>query len=118
MFYLLFHPPTHNVPYTVNTLMHLDMLMVCHHLDPNILEDVTLQSSNSCRREKLQLEELFCMTCGSIQQISLPTLVQWEEWGEVIIRTWQTAHKMKQRGELKIGEHSLTPRVNPVCICG
>ena len=87
-------------PYTVNTVAeHLDMLMVCHHLDPNIAEDVAFAESR-IRKETIAAEDIlhdlgaFSMMASDSQAMG--------RVGEVIIRTWQTAHKMKiQRGALK-----------------
>jgi urease subunit alpha len=86
-------------PYTVNTLdEHLDMLMVCHHLDPSIPEDVAFAESR-IRRETIAAEDIlhdlgaFSMMASDSQAMG--------RVGEVIIRTWQTADKMKkQRGAL------------------
>ncbi|MCP5208087.1 MAG: urease subunit alpha [Hahellaceae bacterium] len=86
-------------PYTVNTIdEHLDMLMVCHHLDPNIPEDVAFADSR-IRKETIAAEDIlhdmgvFSMIASDSQAMG--------RIGEVICRTWQTAHKMKvQRGEL------------------
>ena len=84
-------------PYTVNTIAeHLDMLMVCHHLDPAIAEDVAFAESR-IRRETIAAEDIlhdlgaFSMMASDSQAMG--------RVGEVIVRTWQTAHKMKvQRG--------------------
>ncbi len=86
-------------PYTVNTLEeHLDMLMVCHHLDPNIPEDVAFAESR-IRRETIAAEDILQDT-GAFSMISSDSQAMGRV-GEVIIRTWQTAHKMKvQRGQL------------------
>jgi len=86
-------------PYTVNTVdEHLDMLMVCHHLDPAIAEDVAFADSR-IRRETIAAEDIlhdlgaFCMISSDSQAMG--------RVGEVVTRTWQTAHKMKvQRGPL------------------
>ncbi len=86
-------------PYTVNTVdEHLDMLMVCHHLDPNIPEDVAFADSR-IRKETIAAEDIlhdlgvFSMIASDSQAMG--------RVGEVICRTWQTAHKMKvQRGLL------------------
>lgn len=86
-------------PYTVNTVdEHLDMLMVCHHLSPTIAEDVAFAESR-IRRETIAAEDIlhdmgvFSMIASDSQAMG--------RVGEVIIRTWQTAHKMKvQRGAL------------------
>ncbi|MCC7548449.1 MAG: urease subunit alpha [Burkholderiales bacterium] len=86
-------------PYTINTVdEHLDMLMVCHHLDPAIAEDVAFAESR-IRRETIAAEDIlhdigaFSMMASDSQAMG--------RVGEVIMRTWQTAHKMKvQRGAL------------------
>lgn len=87
------------LPYTVNTVdEHLDMLMVCHHLDPAIAEDVAFAESR-IRRETIAAEDIlhdmgaFSMTSSDSQAMG--------RVGEVVLRTWQVAHKMKQeRGPL------------------
>jgi urease subunit alpha len=86
-------------PYTVNTLdEHLDMLMVCHHLDGTIPEDVAFAESR-IRRETIAAEDIL-HDLGAISMISSDSQAMGRV-GEVIIRTWQTAHKMKrQRGAL------------------
>ncbi|MBA3324147.1 MAG: urease subunit alpha [Rhodobacteraceae bacterium] len=86
-------------PYTVNTLEeHLDMLMVCHHLDPAIAEDVAFAESR-IRRETIAAEDIL-HDLGAFSIISSDSQAM-GRIGEVIIRTWQTAHKMKlQRGRL------------------
>ncbi|MBD1837091.1 urease subunit alpha [Coleofasciculus sp. FACHB-64] len=86
-------------PYTVNTLdEHLDMLMVCHHLDPSIAEDVAFAESR-IRRETIAAEDIL-HDLGAFSMISSDSQAMGRV-GEVIIRTWQTAHKMKvQRGNL------------------
>ena len=88
------------MPYTVNTLdEHLDMLMVCHHLDPRIPEDVAFAESR-IRRETIAAEDIL-HDLGAISMMSSDSQAMGRV-GEVIIRTWQTAHKMKQqRGRLK-----------------
>src|ERR1700691_2370697 len=87
-------------PYTVNTLdEHLDMLMVCHHLDPAIAEDVAFAESR-IRRETIAAEDIL-HDLGAFSMISSDSQAMGRV-GEVIIRTWQTAHKMKtQFGPLK-----------------
>jgi len=90
-------------PYTVNTIAeHLDMLMVCHHLDPAIAEDVAFAESR-IRKETIAAEDIlhdlgaFSMMASDSQAMG--------RVGEVIIRTWQTAHKMKvQRGGIPDNE--------------
>ncbi len=86
-------------PYTLNTLdEHLDMLMVCHHLDPNIPEDIAFAESR-IRRETIAAEDIL-HDLGAFSMISSDSQAMGRV-GEVIIRTWQTAHKMKvQRGQL------------------
>ncbi len=86
-------------PYTVNTLdEHLDMLMVCHHLDPGIPEDVAFAESR-IRRETIAAEDIL-HDLGAFSMIASDSQAMGRV-GEVIIRTWQTAHKMKlQRGSL------------------
>ncbi len=87
-------------PFTVNTLdEHLDMLMVCHHLDAGIAEDVAFAESR-IRRETIAAEDIL-HDIGAISMFSSDSQAMGRV-GEVIIRTWQTAHKMKsQRGALK-----------------
>jgi urease subunit alpha len=87
-------------PFTVNTLdEHLDMLMVCHHLDPSIAEDVAFAESR-IRRETIAAEDILHDT-GAFAMMSSDSQAMGRV-GEVVIRTWQTAHKMKvQRGALK-----------------
>jgi urease subunit alpha len=86
-------------PYTVNTLdEHLDMLMVCHHLDPSIPEDVAFAESR-IRRETIAAEDIL-HDLGAFSIISSDSQAMGRV-GEVLIRTWQTADKMKrQRGPL------------------
>ena len=86
-------------PYTANTLdEHLDMLMVCHHLDPSIPEDIAFAESR-IRRETIAAEDIL-HDLGALSMISSDSQAMGRV-GEVIIRTWQTAHKMKlQRGAL------------------
>ena len=82
-------------PYTSNTLdEHLDMLMVCHHLDPAIPEDVAFAESR-IRRETIAAEDIL-HDLGAISMISSDSQAMGRV-GEVILRTWQTAHKMKQQ---------------------
>ena len=89
-------------PYTVNTVdEHLDMLMVCHHLDPGIAEDVAFAESR-IRRETIAAEDIL-HDLGAISMMSSDSQAM-GRIGEVITRTWQTAHKMKmQRGALGSG---------------
>jgi urease subunit alpha len=86
-------------PYTVNTLdEHLDMLMVCHHLDPAIAEDLAFAESR-IRRETIAAEDIL-HDLGALSMMSSDSQAM-GRIGEVITRTWQTAHKMKvQRGSL------------------
>ena len=87
------------MPYTVNTIdEHLDMLMVCHHLDPSIAEDIAFAESR-IRRETIAAEDIL-HDLGAFSMMSSDSQAMGRV-GEVIIRTWQTAHKMKvQRGAL------------------
>ena len=87
------------MPYTVNTVdEHLDMLMVCHHLDASIAEDLAFAESR-IRRETIAAEDVL-HDLGAISMMSSDSQAMGRV-GEVIIRTWQTAHKMKgQRGWL------------------
>ena len=87
-------------PYTVNTLEeHLDMLMVCHHLDKSIPEDIAFAESR-IRKETIAAEDML-HDLGAFSIIASDSQAMGRV-GEVIIRTWQTAHKMRvQRGRLK-----------------
>lgn len=87
-------------PYTVNTIdEHLDMLMVCHHLDAGIPEDIAFAESR-IRRETIAAEDIL-HDLGAFSMMSSDSQAMGRV-GEVIIRTWQTAHKMKvQRGSLQ-----------------
>ncbi|WP_310491606.1 urease subunit alpha [Dechloromonas sp.] len=87
------------MPYTVNTIdEHLDMLMVCHHLDPSIAEDIAFAESR-IRRETIAAEDIL-HDLGAFSMMSSDSQAMGRV-GEVIIRTWQAAHKMKlQRGTL------------------
>src|SRR6187455_1480712 len=86
-------------PYTRNTLEeHLDMLMVCHHLDPEIPEDVAFAESR-IRKETIAAEDIL-HDIGALSIIASDSQAMGRV-GEVITRTWQTAHKMRvQRGAL------------------
>ena len=86
-------------PYTVNTVdEHLDMLMVCHHLDPGIAEDVAFAESR-IRRETIAAEDIL-HDLGAFSMLSSDSQAMGRV-GEVVTRTWQSAHKMKQqRGPL------------------
>ena len=90
-------------PYTVNTIEeHLDMLMVCHHLSPNVPEDVAFADSR-IRKETIAAEDIL-QDLGVFSMMSSDSQAMGRV-GEVITRTWQTAHKMKiQRGCLE-GDH-------------
>ena len=87
------------MPYTVNTLdEHVDMLMVCHHLDASIAEDLAFAESR-IRKETIAAEDVL-HDLGAISMMSSDSQAMGRV-GEVIVRTWQTAHKMKaQRGAL------------------
>jgi urease subunit alpha len=87
------------MPYTVNTLdEHVDMLMVCHHLDPSIAEDLAFAESR-IRKETIAAEDVL-HDLGAISMMSSDSQAMGRV-GEVILRTWQTAHKMLvQRGKL------------------
>jgi urease subunit alpha len=87
------------MPYTINTIdEHLDMLMVCHHLDPAIAEDIAFAESR-IRRETIAAEDIL-HDLGAFSMMSSDSQAMGRV-GEVIIRTWQAAHKMKlQRGSL------------------
>ena len=87
------------MPYTVNTLdEHVDMLMVCHHLDPSIAEDLAFAESR-IRKETIAAEDIL-HDLGAISMFSSDSQAMGRV-GEVIMRCWQTAHKMKgQRGKL------------------
>jgi urease subunit alpha len=86
-------------PFTVNTIdEHLDMLMVCHHLDPSIAEDLAFAESR-IRKETIAAEDIL-HDIGALSMMSSDSQAM-GRLGEVITRTWQTAHKMKvQRGRL------------------
>jgi len=87
------------MPFTINTIdEHLDMLMVCHHLDPSIPEDLAFAESR-IRKETIAAEDIL-HDLGALSILSSDSQAMGRV-GEVIIRTWQTAHKMKaQRGAL------------------
>ncbi|MBG6073408.1 MULTISPECIES: urease subunit alpha [unclassified Polaromonas] len=87
------------MPYTINTLdEHVDMLMVCHHLNPSIAEDLAFAESR-IRKETIAAEDIL-HDLGAISMMSSDSQAMGRV-GEVIIRTWQNAHKMKQqRGKL------------------
>lgn len=92
-------------PYTINTIAeHLDMLMVCHHLDPSVPEDLAFADSR-IRKETIAAEDIL-HDLGVFSMISSDSQAMGRV-GEVISRTWQTADKMKrQRGELIAGEEN------------
>ena len=93
-------------PYTINTIdEHLDMLMVCHHLDSAIPEDIAFADSR-IRKETIAAEDIF-HDLGAFSMIASDSQAMGRV-GEVITRTWQTAHKMKvQRGALKEDNESM-----------
>ena len=88
------------MPFTINTIdEHLDMLMVCHHLDKNVPEDIAFAESR-IRKETIAAEDIL-HDMGAFSIIASDSQAMGRV-GEVIIRTWQTAHKMKdQRGSLQ-----------------
>ncbi len=89
-------------PYTVNTIdEHLDMLMVCHHLDPSIPEDVAFAESR-IRRETIAAEDIL-HDLGAFSMIASDSQAMGRV-GEVVCRTWQTAHKMKQQRGVLSGD--------------
>ena len=97
------------MPYTVNTLdEHVDMLMVCHHLDASIAEDLAFAESR-IRKETIAAEDVL-HDLGAISMMSSDSQAMGRV-GEVILRTWQTAHKMKQqRGQLADPHGATTDR--------
>ena len=97
------------MPYTVNTLdEHVDMLMVCHHLDAGIAEDLAFAESR-IRKETIAAEDVL-HDLGAISMMSSDSQAMGRV-GEVILRTWQTAHKMKQqRGQLADPHGATTDR--------
>jgi urease subunit alpha len=97
------------MPFTVNTMdEHLDMLMVCHHLNPRVPEDIAFAESR-IRRETIAAEDIL-HDLGAISIMSSDSQAMGRV-GEVIIRTWQTAHKMKvQRGPLADGKPTETTK--------
>jgi urease subunit alpha len=99
------------MPFTVNTMdEHLDMLMVCHHLNPRVPEDIAFAESR-IRRETIAAEDIL-HDMGAISIMSSDSQAMGRV-GEVIIRTWQTAHKMKlQRGQLADGKPGKTGNDN------
>ncbi len=115
-------------PYTINTIdEHLDMLMVCHHLDSKIPEDVAFAESR-IRPETIAAEDIL-HDLGAFSIMSSDSQAMGRV-GEVICRTWQTAHKMKeQRGKLESTEHPAADNfralryiakytINPAIACG
>ncbi|CAG8491359.1 7424_t:CDS:2 [Paraglomus brasilianum] len=115
-------------PYTSNTLdEHVDMLMVCHHLDKNIPEDVAFAESR-IRAETIAAEDVL-HDIGAISIISSDSQAM-GRIGEVVLRTWKTAHKMKvQRGRLgteedgsadnfRIRRYVAKYTINPAIVCG
>jgi len=92
------------MPYTVNTLdEHVDMLMVCHHLDASIAEDLAFAESR-IRKETIAAEDVL-HDLGAISMMSSDSQAMGRV-GEVIIRTWQSAHKMKQQRGALAGDTS------------
>ena len=114
-------------PFTINTLdEHLDMLMVCHHLNPSLPEDLAFAESR-IRGETIAAEDIL-HDLGAISMMSSDSQAMGRV-GEVIIRTWQTAHKMKQqRGSLpgdspandnqRIKRYLAKYTINPAIACG
>ncbi len=115
-------------PFTINTLdEHLDMLMVCHHLNPGLPEDIAFAESR-IRGETIAAEDIL-HDLGAISMMSSDSQAMGRV-GEVIIRTWQTAHKMKQqRGSLpdddgsgsdnqRIKRYLAKYTINPAIACG
>ena len=114
-------------PFTINTLdEHLDMLMVCHHLNPGLPEDIAFAESR-IRGETIAAEDIL-HDLGAISMMSSDSQAMGRV-GEVIIRTWQTAHKMKQqRGSLpedsarhdnqRIKRYLAKTTINPALACG
>ena len=101
---------TPTMPYTVNTIAeHLDMLMVCHHLDPKVPEDIAFADSR-IRRQTIAAEDVL-QDMGIISMMSSDTMAM-GRIGEVVTRTWQNASKMKQqRGPLQGDEENDNNRV-------
>ncbi|MEW6543298.1 MAG: urease subunit alpha [Nitrospirota bacterium] len=99
------------MPFTVNTMdEHLDMLMVCHHLNPRVPEDIAFAESR-IRRETIAAEDIL-HDMGAISIMSSDSQAMGRV-GEVIVRTWQTAHKMKvQRGQLAWDGKTLSKQPN------
>jgi urease subunit alpha len=99
------------MPFTVNTMdEHLDMLMVCHHLNPRVPEDIAFAESR-IRRETIAAEDIL-HDMGAISIMSSDSQAMGRV-GEVIIRTWQTAHKMKvQRGQLAGDGRTIAKQAN------
>jgi urease subunit alpha len=100
------------MPYTVNTLdEHVDMLMVCHHLDPSIAEDLAFAESR-IRKETIAAEDIL-HDLGAISMFSSDSQAMGRV-GEVVMRCWQTAHKMKQqRGWLGLAPFALSLSKGP-----
>lgn len=91
------------MPYTVNTIdEHLDMMMVCHHLNVNLPEDIAFAESR-IRKETIAAEDIL-HDLGALSMISSDSQAM-GRIGETIIRTWQTAHKMKLQRGLLPGDH-------------
>ena len=91
------------MPYTVNTVdEHLDMLMVCHHLDASVAEDLAFAESR-IRRETIAAEDVL-HDLGAISMMSSDSQAMGRV-GEVIMRTWQTARKMREARGRRAGAH-------------
>ena len=91
------------MPYTRNTLdEHVDMLMVCHHLDASIAEDLAFAESR-IRKETIAAEDIL-HDLGAISMMSSDSQAMGRV-GEVILRTWQTAHKMKVQRLAGLGDN-------------
>ena len=97
-------------PYTVNTIAeHLDMLMVCHHLSPSIPEDIAFAESR-IRKETIAAEDIL-HDIGAFSIISSDSQAMGRV-GEVLIRTWQTAHKMKRAARPPAGRRRATTTIS------
>lgn len=97
------------MPYTINTIdEHLDMMMVCHNLDPNIPEDIAFSESR-IRKETIAAEDIL-HDLGALSMISSDSQAM-GRIGETILRTWQTAHKMKLQRGLLLGDYKYNDNV-------
>lgn len=97
------------MPYTINTIdEHLDMMMVCHHLDCNIPEDIAFAESR-IRKETIAAEDIL-HDLGALSMISSDSQAM-GRIGETIIRTWQTAHKMKLQRGLLLGDNKYNDNI-------